>query len=66
MATVKLAKPKGPRKKDADVDALLAKVPPGANKPTKAKAKEALDNSEFVFGGAPIDAVLKNRGLKAR
>ncbi len=64
MAT-KLAKPKNPRKKTVDVDALLAKVPAGPKKPTKAKAQKALDDSEIVIGES-VDAVLKRRGLKAR
>ena len=65
MATVKLAKPKNPRKKTIDVDALLAKVPSGPKKPNQAKAKKAIDDSEIVIGESRDD-VLKRRGLKAR
>jgi hypothetical protein len=65
MATVKLAKPKNPRKKVIDVDKLLAKVPAGPKKPNPANAKKAIDDSEIVVGER-LAAVLKRRGLKAR
>jgi hypothetical protein len=65
MATVKLAKPKNPRKKTIDVDALLAKVPAGPKKPSQANAKKAIDDSEIVIGER-LAAVLKRRGLKSR
>jgi hypothetical protein len=65
MATVKLAKPKNPRKKAIDVAALLAKVPAGPKKPTPAKAQKAIDDTEIVIGESR-EAVLKRRGLKAR
>jgi hypothetical protein len=65
MATVKLVKPKKPRKKVIDVDKLLAKVPAGPKKPNKANATKALDDSEIVIGER-LAAVLKRRGLKSR
>jgi hypothetical protein len=65
MATVKLAKPKNPRKRVIDVDALLAKVPAGPKKPSQANAKKAIDESEIVVGER-LAQVLKRRGLKAR
>lgn len=63
MPSVKLQKPKNPRKKAVDVTKLLDKVPPGQNKPTKAKAQKAIDDTEFVYN-EDLTAALKRRGLK--